>query len=431
MAWPISNCWDGLDGKWSTWNITVGIPSQSFRVLASTNISELTLPFASAYLTDPQALVCGSSRGVRHSYGYSPNGSQYWDARGGSDMMYNFIDVEEEFAKIPQPSSLWPDLGTKLTGLYTPAEEDHGWPSNHPGLVSGWRSKVEEADPNEGAFLGAIGLKAIPSRHWMWPTGRHYYWSWDNIQRSMIQRLTGDTELTMGYAYTPGAHYRKSECTPNLLSVGVHRRAVIIAVTPSQECSSVPAFLIYRSGNTHGSLSMGYYNPSLLTLDARSFPFSPPDDSLNLTILSISVSQSLHTRSKYSLLASPLYSTILDSTSPFLILPEIICRRFQHSFGLQYEASSGLFLVNSSNHLRLKEMNPSFTFELAGPEHKKNTENENDRGGDTLKITLPYESFDLFIKRSWDDDEPRAYFPIKIAKPGADNVLGRSFLQEV
>ncbi|KAF4631114.1 hypothetical protein G7Y89_g7018 [Cudoniella acicularis] len=275
MAWASSNSWHGLDGNWSTWNITVGIPSQSFHVLASTNARDLTLPFASYCATTPRNSLCSSARGValqnhpisNQSYGYSPEGSRYWNVEEDSDMMWSFINVEEEFADIPQPSNLWPDLAGKLAGL---GSSDEVAP-NQTQLVFGWRSKVEKADPEEGSFLGAIGLKAIPSRHWMWPTGRHYTWRWDDKIPSFIQRLGADTELTMGYAYTPGAYYRGAE----------------------------------------------------------------------------------------------------------------------------------------------------------------KGESEKGSGKENITIVLPYQSFDLSIRRSWDDDKPKAYFPIQIAEPGEVSVLGRSFMQEV
>lgn len=235
MSWSLSNYWGGLDGNWSTWNITVGIPEQSFRVLVSTSGSELTLPFTSYCAHTQQPLVCGSSRGVipsqNHSasiygYGYSPNGSQYADAQDESDMMYNFNNVEEEFAEVVQPSTVWPDLGTKFAAREL---------NQTQLLYVGWRSKVMEADPDKGTFLGAIGLKAIPSTHWMWPTGRHYIWSWDNKLRSLLQRLAGQTQLTMGYAYTPGAHYRKFNVLPKLSNTNVRCR------TSNREKKIVPA----------------------------------------------------------------------------------------------------------------------------------------------------------------------------------------------
>lgn len=110
---------------------------------------------------------------------------------------------------------------------------------------------------------------------------------------------------------------------------------------------------------------------------------------------------------------------LIDSTVPYIYLPEDACAKFEAAFGLQYDESNDIYTINSTAHTALSAMNPSITFTLS------NT------GGQTLDIVLPYAAFDLTatfpVITSGNDTN---YFPLKRAANDTQYTLGRAFLQE-
>ena len=118
-----------------------------------------------------------------------------------------------------------------------------------------------------------------------------------------------------------------------------------------------------------------------------------------------------------SLLPSPTLAFI-DSTVPYLYLPEDACKAFEAEFGLVYNEKNNLYFVNDDLHERLSILDPQFTFLLGNDKLSK----------PTIDITLPYASFDLVAKPPLRPNAT-SYFPLR---RGAEDqiTLGRAFLQE-
>jgi hypothetical protein len=115
------------------------------------------------------------------------------------------------------------------------------------------------------------------------------------------------------------------------------------------------------------------------------------------------------------------FSAIIDSTLPYLILPDDVCDEFVSKFGLEFDEDSQLFLVNSTSHQDNQRQNATVSFKIgAGPSD----------GDKFTSIVLPYAAFDqqasFPLPVSKDNTQ---YFPIKRSKNGIF-VLGRTFLQE-
>lgn len=109
----------------------------------------------------------------------------------------------------------------------------------------------------------------------------------------------------------------------------------------------------------------------------------------------------------------------IDSTLPYLILPDCICDRFEKTFGLTYDKTQNLYFVNSTSHERNKQQNGTVEFKIA--------EGSTD-SGKFVNIQLGYPAFD----HMWtpvDGGNASNYFPIKKSKNGV-YTLGRTFLQE-
>jgi hypothetical protein len=75
--------------------------------------------------------------------------------------------------------------------------------------------------------------------------------------------------------------------------------------------------------------------------------------------------------------------------------------------------------LSEDQHSALLAANPSVTFVLADQES----------GGQTVSITLPYSAFDLMVEYPIVAN-PTYYFPLRKAENETQYTLGRTFLQE-
>lgn len=107
----------------------------------------------------------------------------------------------------------------------------------------------------------------------------------------------------------------------------------------------------------------------------------------------------------------------LDSTVSQLWLPRDLCDSIEGALGLTYDDSTELYLVNETAYAKLRDLAPTFSFQLAAD----SVSNE------TTTITLPYAAFDLQMGPPTFNPAAR-YFPIRRTKGGY--ILGRAFLQE-
>ncbi len=175
----------------------------------------------------------------------------------------------------------------------------------------------------------------------------------------------------------------------------------------------------YRLKQVLGSLTLGGVDSSRFIPNNLSIPFAPdPSRDLMVGIQSIkSIDQSGKTT---DLLPTGIMS-FLDSTIPQIWLPLGACQAFEKAFGLMFDETSELYLVNSSLHDQLISQNASFTFMLGVTA----------TGGQTLDVTLPYDSFDLLVTPPTNGVANNSrYFPLRRAANDTQYTLGRTFLQE-
>lgn len=125
-------------------------------------------------------------------------------------------------------------------------------------------------------------------------------------------------------------------------------------------------------------------------------------------------------QSQRSFTASPNAGFVanIDSTLPYLILPDQICAKFEEEFLLTYDEAANSYTVNDTAHAWNIQQNATVLFQIAaGLENSANYTN----------IELPYGAFDLQVSATGNNGSN--YFPLKRSKDGV-NVLGRAFLQE-
>ena len=172
----------------------------------------------------------------------------------------------------------------------------------------------------------------------------------------------------------------------------------------------------YRQPTAFGSLTLGGYDTTRFIENDVTFQFGP-DTSRDLIVPIQSITSA--TPASSQLLSDVIYAYI-DSLVPHIWLPLEVCKAFERAFGLMYNDTAELYLVNDTLHDRLSSQNPNVTFTLGVPGSTKNK---------TVDIVMHYGSFDLMADYP---NVPNAlrYFPLKQAHNNSQYTLGRAFLQD-
>ena len=118
----------------------------------------------------------------------------------------------------------------------------------------------------------------------------------------------------------------------------------------------------------------------------------------------------------------------IDSTTPYLWLPESLCLQFEKALGLTYDDEVELYTfgTNMTQHDTLVDWNLTFNFVLTDlPGSSK-----------SISLSLPYAAFDLQLSFPYTglglnvSSPPVNYFPLRKAANSTQYTIGRSFLQE-
>lgn len=175
----------------------------------------------------------------------------------------------------------------------------------------------------------------------------------------------------------------------------------------------------YRLKQVLGSLTLGGYDSARFTPNNITVPFAA--DSTRLLMVGIqSISSTNQNGTGATLLSNGIMSNV-DTTVPQIWLPLEACQAFEKAFGLTFDETSELYLVNTALHNQLLDQNASITFTLGATA----------TGGQSTNITLPYASFDLLVKPPTAGvSTSTKYFPLRRAANDSQYTLGRTFLQE-
>lgn len=177
----------------------------------------------------------------------------------------------------------------------------------------------------------------------------------------------------------------------------------------------------YRFSGEYASLTLGGYDETI-SGDPLEFIFAGDNERDILpAIQSISTpSQTDSSPVGTELLPAPIYA-YLDATVAEIWLPVEACQAFEQEFGLTYDNSTQLYLVNDDLHNTLLDRDASITFKLgAGTE-----------GGETISIELPYAAFDLVAQPPYMNlGNETGYFPLRRAQNETQYTIGRTFFQE-
>ena len=303
---PPSQQFDGNDGSWSTFEISVGIPGQDFRVLPSTKsgITYVISPEGCNQPTDPTN--CANLRGAEifdstQNTGFQVARSTQWSTIG----QYG-VDLEDS-------------LGISAEGLfgYDRVVLGAAMKTYSDVNVTSIDHQVVAAVADMDYFMGVLPLGQAESS----------FSSLSQPQKSLIWNLRNDSQIpSLSYAYTAGAKYR-------LKSV-------------------------------FGSLILGGYDSTRFTPNTNDFSFTFSSDPSKLLTVGVESIMATNTLKGTFSLSSGSHFSVIDSTVAQLWLPTDICTQFEEAFGLIYDAGTDLYLVNDTMHANLTSLNPTVTIKL-------------------------------------------------------------------
>lgn len=118
----------------------------------------------------------------------------------------------------------------------------------------------------------------------------------------------------------------------------------------------------------------------------------------------------------------------IDSSTPYLWLPESVCLQFEKALGIVYDESVQLYTFGNNllQHQNLVNWNLTFSFVIADEPNSPKM----------VSLSLPYAAFDLQLSYPFPGfnatqfSPPMNYFPLRKAANDSQFTIGRCFLQE-
>lgn len=355
---PPTQQFDGNDGSWSTFRIAIGTPGQEFRVLPSTKSGE-------TYVVVPQGCLEGDGADC--------------PAKRGAEI----FNSQQSLGFTVNESSTWSTIGQYDVSL------------------------ENRLNYSSGGFFGFDKIALGPAA--------------DSSSLSLDHQVVGGiAELSYWMGMLPLG-------TPDS-SFSSQSQSIDSFLYQLRNTSKIPSFSFgytagaeYRLKGTFGSLTLGGYDSTRFTPNSNPFSFTFATDPSKLLTVGVESITAMNTLKGTYSLTSEAHFSLVDSTVPHLWLPRDICDNFESAFGLTYDPTTDLYLVNDTMHEKLKSSNPSVTIKLVNSLADTTTNYTN--------IELPYAAFDLQASYPYYENATN-YFPIRRAANDTQYVLGRTLLQE-
>ena len=458
---PTGN-WDGNDGGWSTFAVRVGTPPQAFRVLPSTSGTEIWVPLPDSCSQNPAN--CGTARGVE-PFNAAPLGSSPQSGTP-SDLNGTSVDAGQTCtnSRSPQCSdctnsngkcTTGPCAGRQCCGLMGTCGSTCMGLS---GICTGQFLGCACSGPDYNAATGAMPVTATSPYlaqgfQWnsssTWGTGSKVSPIGGNLgvvatglygTDTVGVGVDNTTGLTLTGGHVVGVNASSFYIGTLGLAAGMDNSSMLSQLFKQKMIPSLSygytAGALYRkylsslpmrnSSDTHleqppvlGSLTLGGYDAARTSSGPNlTSTLNADTNSIMVSVGSISVANAL-TKDETLLSIENNLTTIIDTTLPYTYLPPYVCQQLETAFGLQWDVSHQMYLVNDSIHQQLVKLGPSVTFVLSTsvPEPA------------ALNITLPYAAFDLTAGYPIFPNGTN-YFPLRRANSSSQFILGRQFMQE-
>ncbi|KAF2734459.1 acid protease [Polyplosphaeria fusca] len=357
---PATNLFDGNDGRWSTFQINVGDDDtgagQNFRVLISTSSPLILLPVEVSWCDQD----CAADRGVDKFKSQQPMGFETQSSKGWNQKGLFEIPLADGL-------TLWPDQ--KPNGTYGLDNVGIGASVVNSTLLG---DQFVATSPSKDFFMGTLGLAYQPVNP---GTG--------SISPFLTNFAETNNSPSISYGYAAGASYRND------------------------------------NNGVVGSLVFGGYDQARFTSPQISVGFpAVGNNSLVVGVQSITYKEQRDSNEQALIPDAQTFSAAIDSSLPYLWLPDGVCDEFATRFQLDYDETRNMYTLSDSAHTQNVGNNATIVVGLGAKTNSK----------DTVSIALPYAAFDLQASEPIFNNATR-YFPLKKSTTG-DFILGRAFLQE-
>ncbi|KAF7910091.1 uncharacterized protein EAE98_012234 [Botrytis deweyae] len=189
---------------------------------------------------------------------------------------------------------------------------------------------------------------------------------------------------------------------------------------------------IYQQKGEPMSLTLGGYDENRFIPHNVSFTLTQDSPVPQVFVDSISVISSNGSNAPIQLASyEENINALIDSSTPYLWLPETVCNRFAEALGLSYNESLNLYTFdeNPTQHNNLSDSSTSTTFTFRFKDKPS--------ASDFVEIHLPYAAFDLSLSYPYipntkygTDEASKFYFPLARSANSSQYTIGRAFLQE-
>lgn len=193
--------------------------------------------------------------------------------------------------------------------------------------------------------------------------------------------------------------------------------------------------------NTPCSVTLGGFDNSRLVPHDTEFTLTKVDNSPRATLRGLQVSNPDKPKawdSSTQILSSynTSFSVLIDSTTPYMWLPDNIADNFAATFNLTYNSTYDLYTLTNDQYRQYSESDAySFTFSFSSVDNHDNFGLPLNIPG-VVNITVPIRSFVgtlqyPFAKGAIKYGDPAVpYFMLRRAKNETNAIMGRGFLQE-
>jgi len=371
-----SESFDGDDGKWSTFIINIAGDGdgkgQNFKVLISTSSPMALVPAQSGWCNDE----CAKNRGIMDTVnGQQARGFDYLTAAWKQEGLFslpleksywfsdNFLILDKNI------SSLNSEWGTTTVGLGRASKQSNTISEQYVALQG-----------SRDLFLGSLGLSV----------GQYGFGT--ALKPTFLEGLLGVKLIpSRSYGFTAGASYRNGgKGVRGNMVFGGYDKARLVATQPN------------------ATISMPNASNTSLVVGVQSITYKPKQD--------VQSGADSLTRPN-----SGGFNAIIDSTFPYLVLPDYICDQFVTKFNLVFDRTTSLYTINETAHGLNLQQNATVQIKIG-------TGIQDSPSSTT--IVLPYDAF--YLQASYPiapAGNTTAFFPIKKSTNGV-YVLGRTFLQE-
>lgn len=177
-----------------------------------------------------------------------------------------------------------------------------------------------------------------------------------------------------------------------------------------------------------GALVFGGYHSDRVVPNNHKFPLPTHDEPLTVTVQDIAITAFEGESDKKMIIAQQItrpFPAVLDSTTPYIYLPQEAYSRILEHFNLTLDSSTGHILLSEEQKHSFEAQGFSLVFKISGYANKQLITLR-----DTVQIVLPPSS--LIMQLDFPHvPAPAWYLPIRIGNVSISNyVLGRTFLQE-